>query len=454
MSLSYTKDHNPVILLSVKACMAALALCVMLAMPGAATASKSARIGAPSAGGPRYVFRAASGDVYAACVFVPVGTAMEDKARDGITDLLNSIILNGDSVSPAASPVYAIESLGGSVEAASYSEYACFSLVAPAEVFGEALGVLADAIGSPSITDYTVLAGKRRIAAENDMAQDTPETDAYRTFLARTYEDDAYSPLTEGEAGSLAEISAGEVGEWFGEYYSRSGMVVSVVAGPSDEGTVRTVQSAFGGYETPAPEAGTTLAFAERFPVERSATYESSSRLGGSAAMLGYTAPPLGSPDYAAVKLAEAVVAEGLGSRLFRTLRGEDRLAYSFCSVMPESAGVSRLAFYVSADEEKIERAVDALKCSVDALKDGGLSDEELDRARAAVIGNISFMSDDPAGEARRAGLYELIGLGPDYADRLAEEVRELDADDVCEAANRYFDKYTLVIIKPERRLR
>jgi len=426
----------------------------MLLPFNAAQASKSTRIESAAGTGPRVVLRAATGDVYAACVFVPVGTALEDEGNAGITALLNSVILNGGGVSPEGSPAYAIEALGGKVDAVTCSDYACFRLAAPAESFAQTLGILAGAVASPDITEYAIESEKLRLEAKMEMVRDNPETDAYRAFLAKTYEGTPYALAPDGDTGSLDALDASGLKRWHEGHYAFAGMVVSVVAGSDSGEAASYAGGAFGDYVIADGGPSVHPNLTGSAPVARTARYESPSRDGGSAAMLGYTAPPIGTPDYAAVKLAEAVVADGMGSKLFRSLRGDDRLAYSFGSVMPETAGVSRLAFYVLADGEKLDRAVDALKGSVDALRAGGPSDEEMDRARASVIGDIDLAAADPAKEAWRTGLYELMGLGPDYGERLAEEIQRLDADDVREAAARYLEKYTLVIIRPDVRIR
>jgi len=436
------------------ACAGAVAFCLALLPFKAAQASKSARIEPAAGTGPRVVLRAATGDVYAACVFVPVGTALEGDGNTGITALLNSVILNSGGVSPEGSPAYAIEALGGKVNAVTYNDYACFRLAAPAESFAQALGILASAVASPKITEYAVESGKLRLEAKMDMARDNPESDAYRAFLAKTYEGTPYALAPDGGTGSLAALDAPMLKRWHEEHYTFSGLVVSVVAGSAAGEAASYAGGAFGGYVIADGVTAVHPTLAGSAPVTRTARYETPSRDGGSAAMLGYTAPPMGTSDYAAVKLAEAVVADGMGSRLFRSLRGDDRLAYSFGSMMPESAGVSRLAFYVFADGDKLDRAVDALKGSVDELRTGGPSEEELDRARASIIGDIDLAAADPAKEAWRTGLYELMGLGPDYGERLADDIRRLDADDVRDAAARYLDKYTLVIIRPDGRIR
>jgi predicted Zn-dependent peptidase len=306
----------------------------------------------------------------------------------------------------------------------------------------------------PAISGYSVSSARLAAMAKSDMDADSPETGAYMTFLEKTYEGTPYANAGRNDSDAILEIGPEELSGWHDRYYGIGGFVVSVSAGGSPGEAAAYAERAFGPYVDTLSEIPAGQDSISDAPVVKTARYESLAGAGGSAAMLGYTAPPVGSPDYAAVKLAEAVVADGMGSRLFRSLRGEDRLAYSFGSILPEEMGTSRLAFYVSADEEKIEHAVEAVRDSVEDLKRGALSDDEMDRARASLLGSIRGGAADPEESAWKGGLYELMGLGPDYAARLEYEILGLDAEDIREVANRYLNEYTLVIIKPESRIR
>ncbi len=397
--------------------------------------------------GIRLVSQETEGKLAAACVFVRAGSSLESAGKNGVTSLLNNIILSPNPAvdSPA---VLEIEDLGGSVELETAAEYSCFRLTVPLKNLVPALCALGGAITSPPLNESVMRSEKRLLAGRYNMRRDTPVELGYRLFLKKAYPGNPYGQLPEGDPEALKSLGLRDVSDWHADKYVRENILVSICADIDyavAEGMVRT---AFGGMK-----AG-SLSGADA-PVKAQAARLSADggdygmRSAGTVALVGYNAPPADSPDYAAVKLAEALLADGMGSRLFRSLRVDGKLAYSFGSIMPPMSSDSRLAFYVSAKPGTIDEAARCITRSVDSLKEGQLTDTELARARGVAVGVLSLEGEGPVERARRAGLAGMLGVGQGYWEDLSARLRKTRAKDVVTAARKYMDGFTLVVLRP-----
>jgi len=423
---------------------------IALAVPCYATTRDSASNKAVLDNGIPVLAQESDGDLDAACVFINTGSAADGKDNAGLTSLVCQALLSCHPVGKYVPPAIRIEQLGGKAGAAVQSDYTCFTLVCQHKSFGEALVVLAEALTRPECSDASVGVEKDGLLCRQGLREDRLMERAYRAFMEKSYGAEPYGLDPLGVPDTVGRLGMPEMHAWLAEHCRPEEMLISVAATDASR-ALKQVADAFGGLQKGqravkgVPKAG------QGSPVTESRTYEVEGSQSGAAAVIGYTAPPLGSPDYPAMKLAEALISGGMGSRAFRSLRDEDQLAYSFGSLMPPRAEVSRLAFYVATDSDKVYPAVEAVQRAVKELREGRITDEELVRAKGAAVGEISLSRETSLGRAMSAGVFELMGLSTGYGDYVARQIEKLDRRDVAKAAERYMDKYTLVVLKPGR---
>jgi zinc protease len=423
--------------------LAVITAAVSLSYANAAVAATGISSRVVDAGGIRLLVQKAEGGLAAVCVFVGVGSSCENPENNGVTSLVNEAILSSD---PAlgTSPILEIEQLGGTVEAVTGSEFSCFKLTVPLENLAPALDALGGAIASPPFSGPVLEAQKRLLLDRAWLVQDRPVELGYKYFLRESYPDSPYGLHPDGEPASLKRLKAGDVTGWHERYYVRGNVLVSLCADIEQDAAVRMVGRAFGGMK--AGPSGTAVLSGRCKPADGRMLLPDTS---GCVALVGYPAPPAGSPDYPAMKLAQAVVAQGMGSMLFKALRVDDKLAYSFGSILPPLSSGSRLVFYVNADPHDIDRAVKCVEASVDSLKRGELTAAELARAKGIAGSELRLKCESQVGLAWRGGLAAMLGLDAGYWDVLSEAISSQGTGDVVKAARKYMDGCTVVIMKP-----
>ena len=73
---------------------------------------------------------------------------------------------------------------------------------------------------------------------------------------------------------------------------------------------------------------------------------------------------------------------------------------------------------------------------------------EEVERAKGFAAGLDGMTQESARDRAWYAGLYETLGLGADFGARLERQMDGLGKGDMVAAANKYMDKFTLVVLK------
>jgi len=393
------------------------------------------------------------GDLAAVCIYIKVGAVDEDKNINGITALVNRAALACHPVGGANPPALRLEQLGGRVEAKTSSEYTRFSLVVPVKNLGPALKVLSEAISRPDYSDAAIGIEKGSLATLEDWRNDRLVERAYRLFIEKTYLGMPYGLGPDGDPRAIGKLGRKDLAAWHDRYYRPDNMTVSICGRVSLPAAVKMVTDAFGKSST-SPSDADDLKTAQRKgqegePLKETKSFRESVPPGRAAAVIGYTAPPIGSADYPAMRLIEAALSEGMGSLIFKALRDDNDLAYSFGCHMPSHKEVSRLAIYVTADEDKLDAAVKGIQKAVEKVRTGGLTKDELERARGQAMGALSLEQETALDKAEMDGLYEFMGLDLDYSDNIMKDLAKLDKHDVSITAGRYLSNCTIVLLKP-----
>ena len=140
-----------------------------------------------------------------------------------------------------------------------------------------------------------------------------------------------------------------------------------------------------------------------------------------------------------------------LGSRLFLRVREKLGLAYyvgaqNFLGLAP-----GYFAFYVGTAPEKLADVEKELLAEAELLRAGGLTEEELRRAKAKVIGQRKISRQDLGGYAISVALNEVYGLGYEYFDTEDARYEAVTSAQVRAVAQKYLTPAAVVIavIKP-----
>ncbi len=121
-------------------------------------------------------------------------------------------------------------------------------------------------------------------------------------------------------------------------------------------------------------------------------------------------------------------------SKLFRNVREREGLAYAAGS----STDMSKGLLFISAgiDPAKYERAVRVIREQLDALQQGDISDEELDKTRASLVNRVRSREDSPSSKIAWFHELNIWGRRMTAAEAMAR-YEGLSRDDAVAAARR-----------------
>ena len=165
--------------------------------------------------------------------------------------------------------------------------------------------------------------------------------------------------------------------------------------------------------------------------------------------MTGYPGADFFSPDRAALDLIDEACSD-LGSRLFNRIREQMGLAYFVGSSNLMSLARGAFCFYLGTDPAKVTEVRAALADEIGKLMAGGLTEEELMRAKAKLLGAQEIRNQSNDALAFSCALDELYGLGADHYRSLRRRIEAVTEEQVRDACRRYFSQPAVTaVVRP-----
>jgi predicted Zn-dependent peptidase len=165
--------------------------------------------------------------------------------------------------------------------------------------------------------------------------------------------------------------------------------------------------------------------------------------------MLGYLASSVQDTDYAALKLLNTYLGNGLSSRLFVELREKRGLAYDVSAFYPTRQSASTFVVYMGTAPENTATALDGLRTEVERLCSDPLSIDELQTAKNKLLGQYALGKQTNAQLAQVYGWYEALGLGIEFDIQFQKELSSVTPEMAQSAATRYFIEPYVSLVGP-----
>jgi predicted Zn-dependent peptidase len=167
--------------------------------------------------------------------------------------------------------------------------------------------------------------------------------------------------------------------------------------------------------------------------------------------VLGVRTYDLFSKKNATLSMLGGVLGGGMSSRLFQKLREEMGVGYYVRAY--NDAFTDHGFFQVSAgvDNKRIDEVIEAVLEECKKLKKELVSEEELNKVKECLIGNMKLSLESSDDIANFYGGQELLKREIKSAEEKAQEIRKINAKDIKNLANEIFkdNKLNLALIGP-----
>src|SRR5437660_47719 len=299
-------------------------------------------------------------------VYVGIGSRIETKDDAGTSHFLEHMVFKGSAKRPTAADIsQVIESKGGVVNASTDKEVTVFWSRVPARHYLVALDVIADLIRAPMLRSTDVESERNVIVEELRMYRDQPQDRVHTLVDERLYPRHPLGWEVAGREEVVLGMTAERLREFMQRGYAPSRTVVAL-AGPirADE-AIAAVDEALGSLaprevvrSKAAPRAGKAHAKLLGKRAEQTNL------------CVGWRSVHTTHADKFSIDMMNAVLGEGMSSRLFLELREKRGLAYDVHSYDSNYADAGHLVIYAGFAPQNGAEVLKAIMREVARLRD------------------------------------------------------------------------------------
>jgi zinc protease len=313
--------------------------------------------------------------------------------------------------------------------------------------FDLALDIVSDVILNPAFPeDELKKLRDDRLAA---IKREEDELSGYTFKLLRKamFKTHPYGLSPSGEIDTVSAFDRKVVGEFHKKTFAPERMVMAVVGDFDSRAAAEKIKAAFKGFK----RSGETLK-----PPAQEARQNEPRKTGDSKdkaqthIAIAFQGTRVTDEDNLALEVLSQILA-GQGGRLFIELRDKQSLAYVVDAYSVPGVDPGLFGVYIGTSPDKKEAAITGMLAELKKVLAEPVTDDELSRAKSAMIGGYEIGLQDPGAKAADMATNELIGLGLDHYRKYAKKLGGVTKDDVLKAARKYIrlDAYTMAIVGP-----
>jgi zinc protease len=286
-------------------------------------------------------------------------------------------------------------------------------------------------------TERKVILEERRTRVDND-----PGSILQEQMMAALYSNHPYGIPIIGWEHEIRALDRADALSFYERFYAPDNAIL-VVAGDVEPEEVRQLaEQTFGKVRPSGFANGRARPREPQHYAPVRVTLEDA-RAGRTTVQRYYPAPSYASAapgEAEALDLLMRVAATGSVSQIYKRLVIEEKKAANAGGWYSDSGIDSgRLGFYAIAAEnvsaEELEQAIDGL---IAGLRDKGVTQEELDRARASYIAEFVYTSDSQSRMARHYGWRLATGMTVADVEEWPDRLRRVTVDDLRDVARKY----------------
>jgi predicted Zn-dependent peptidase len=365
---------------------------------------------------------------------------------------MEHITFKGTAAYPSTRAISeAIEGVGGSFNAATDRESTVYWVRVPRREAQRAMDVLGELIVRP-VLSTTEIDGERSVIIEEIRSyQDDPAEYAQSLFQTALFGEGPLGREICGDEAGIRALPADTIREFWQTVYRPANTVVAVAGDLEHAEAVTLADAAFGagnghipGY-APAP----ALPAGERVRAERRDTAQAQ-------LVVGLPGLPRDHPDSWVLALLNAVLGDGMSSRLFLSVREERGLAYDIGSGLVDYSDAGALEVSAGVDPAGLKDALAAILAELDRLRQEPVPQDELDKARRYLAGGLELRMDETRHVASWIGGQEALHDRVLTLDEALAAIEGVTVPDVQRVAGELIrdDGLRLAAVAPARYLR
>jgi predicted Zn-dependent peptidase len=367
-------------------------------------------------------------------LWVRTGSRDETPAQAGVSHFLEHLLFKGTERHSAIEISELFDGMGAAVNAATSKESTHLHARLLDEHVPEALDLASEMFLEPSLPPDEIDSEREVVLEEIAMYEDEPQDRVHDVLAEAIFGEHPLGRRVLGTAEVIGSIPVPEIDAYHRTRYAAPAIVLAAAGHLEHE---RIVDLARKHLKPPAEPAASANGAADpegaRFRFYPKETEQYHVCFGG---------PGIARNDERrfALSVLDSAFGGSVSSRLFTEVREKRGLAYSVGSYTEQFVERGLIALYVGTREDNVSEACQIIGRELVRLRDNGISDDELRRAKEHIKGRMVLSLESTSARAARVARGILFDVPLLSLDELLERIESVTADEVGELARELYD--------------
>ena len=381
-------------------------------------------------------------------VLVEAGSKYEEKKVNGISHFLEHMCFKGTTKRPKAIDISKeLDTLGSQYNAFTAQEYTGYYAKSDAKHFRKIFDVVSDIYLNSIFPETEMEKEKGVIIEEINMYEDMPQRHVQDLIMELLYGDQPAGWNIAGEKKNILKMKREDFVKYKRQHYLPEATVLIVAGSVTEKEVMKEVKKVFGKISR-----GKKISKIKTREIQKKpGVLVSFKKTDQTHFVLAVRTHDLFSKKNATLSVLGGVLGGGMSSRLFQKLREEMGVGYYVRAY--NDAFTDHGFFQVSAgvDNKRIEEVIKAVLDECNKLKIYEISEEELNKVKEYLIGNMKLSLESSDDIANFYGGQELLKRELKSTQEKAEEIRKVTAGEIQNLAKDIFknEKLNLALIGP-----
>jgi zinc protease len=390
-------------------------------------------------------------------VWYRAGSLDEVNGKTGVAHVLEHMMFKGTKQVKAGQFSRLIAAAGGKENAFTSTDYTCYFQQLEKSHLPLSFKLEADRMANLQLTDEEFAKEIKVVMEERRWrTDDKPQSKVNEAFQGAIYRAHPYSRPVIGFMNDLENMTADDAHEWYNNWYAPNNATLVVVGDVKAEEVYKLAKQHFGKLKPKVLPVRKPQVEPEQIG-ERRVVVKAPAKL--PYLLMGYHVPALTNPDtdwepYALEVLA-GVLSGNPAARLNQRLVRESKLAIDASAGYDLMARGRQSIFALDATPSEGKTVADveaALIQQIEAIKESGVTAEELDRVKAGVIAADVYKRDSMFYQGMQIGTIETIGFPWKILEDYPNKLRAVTPEQVQAVAKKYLlkDNLTVATLDPQ----
>ncbi len=375
------------------------------------------------------------------------GLWVEDTAHNGVMHFIAEMGTKGTANRRARTLAEEIESMAGDLSGfAGRNSFGMAVEVLNRDVH-QGLDLLADILRNPTFEPEELEKKRADLLAAIKHEEDDLFKVALTLCTQRLFPDHPYGLNVLGTSESVSQLTQDDLMRWYRRYAIPNNLVLAIVGDVEAEAIQQDVTRLFGSWQPrlldlPSPSSAVRPAVGG--PVFHQRDKEQAHII------VGMRGTSFHHPDRYALRVLESILASQ-GGRLFVELREKQSLAYTVTARSLEGLDPFLFFVYIATSPEKTEMALDGIRAELLRVRELGVTDQELERAKRYLVGSYEIELQKNSALAAMLAFDERYGLGYQESDAYAQKILAVTPEMMQHVARTYLlvEHSSVVIVGP-----